>query len=842
MPRRLLFALAAVLSTAADPRVRTDAYGDPLPPGATARLGSTRFRAEVIVSLAYTPDGKTLIAASLKDIVFWDAATGRELLRLRAAGRQVTGLALSPDGKTIACGSMDEKFKHSLQLWDVAKQEKVFEQLGPRSHGLRWSGDSKTLAQECGDGKVHLWDVPARKELRQFQAGATNGVDFSSRDTIALSADGRTLAAKRPDGSVRVWAADTGEERMTTPVAQGYIVPLALTDDGGTLAVGRQRAGVEIWDVKAEKQVRTIAKEVADPSWLRFRAGGKELLAGGRERFGVWDVESGKQVAGPDKPTDCGAVAAVSPDDRRLASRVASGTVVGFWDFATGEKAEATEGHSGPGGAVAWSPDGATIATCGPTGGLWLWDTATGKPLLRQFGPKEYTRHVAFISGGRELVTAPLDNTLRVFDARSGEERRRIPLLPDGAAKPVRSVDRLETNDDGTMIIASGRENDTGVKTPVRWTTAWESATGKPVFTWSGESRDTPVAPAPDRSWVVWSDQSSQQFSSKGPSSFAIKDARTGRILRTMADAAPITIPVALSPDGRLVASEHARHGSIMFSENGGISGLVAPFTVRVWDVATGKQVCELPMTAETPSAAFAPDGRLLAVRSEAGVEFYDALNGRKVGHNEVATGRMAIAFSRDGRRMVTGMPDGTLLVWDLSAVREKVRQPAGNVGAEAAWADLADADPAKALPAVAALAGQPEKAVLLLKGRLKPASAVAEADVKRLIADLDAGAFAARDKATKQLEELAEQAEPYLRKAIEAGPTAEANRRIGDILDRTAGPVMSPDRLRATRAVQVLELIGTPDARGLLREWAAGGADARLTREASAALRRLER
>jgi len=115
----------------------------------------------------------------------------------------------------------------------------------------------------------------------------------------------------------------------------------------------------------------------------------------------------------------------------------------------------------------------------------------------------------------------------------------------------------------------------------------------------------------------------------------------------------------------------------------------------------------------------------------------------------------------------------------------------------------------------------------------------VPKARLQQLLADLDAAAFAQREAASRQLADLEEQAEPALQAALAANPSAEQRRRLEELL---AAPrvVRSPEKLRVLRAIQVLEQIGTAEARRVLEALARGAADARPTQDARSVLQRL--
>jgi hypothetical protein len=128
---------------------------------------------------------------------------------------------------------------------------------------------------------------------------------------------------------------------------------------------------------------------------------------------------------------------------------------------------------------------------------------------------------------------------------------------------------------------------------------------------------------------------------------------------------------------------------------------------------------------------------------------------------------------------------------------------------------------------------------VALLKDRLQPADAADPRLVARLIAALDGELFAVRQRASAELEKLGDSAHGALVRSLAASPSPELRRRIEALLGTNGGRIKSPTTLRGLRAVEVLDHLGTPEARALLRELAKGAADAHLTTAAQAALDR---
>jgi hypothetical protein len=111
---------------------------------------------------------------------------------------------------------------------------------------------------------------------------------------------------------------------------------------------------------------------------------------------------------------------------------------------------------------------------------------------------------------------------------------------------------------------------------------------------------------------------------------------------------------------------------------------------------------------------------------------------------------------------------------------------------------------------------------------------------VAQLIAELDDPQFPVRQKATQQLAQLHDRVAGELARALEAKPPPELRRRLEDLLQRVRRHQLPAETVRALRAVEVLETIGTPQARQQLEDLARGVPAARLTREARAALVRL--
>src|SRR5262249_54966475 len=136
-----------------------------------------------------------------------------------------------------------------------------------------------------------------------------------------------------------------------------------------------------------------------------------------------------------------------------------------------------------------------------------------------------------------------------------------------------------------------------------------------------------------------------------------------------------------------------------------------------------------------------------------------------------------------------------------------------------------------------------PKEAVEFIKGRLPVVKEDEAKRITRLIAELDSDEFEVREKATAALQALGWKAEPELRRYLEAKPTVEAGRRVQQLLTalrKDGKPMATPGERQMVRLLEVLEHIGTPEAKQLLVDLAERGQGTGIRREAKSSLERL--
>ncbi|MGC4123208.1 MAG: protein kinase [Myxococcales bacterium] len=454
--------------------------------------------------LAFSADGKVLASASTDGSGnLWDPVQGRRLVRLEGHGDSVTAVALSPDSRIAATGSDDR----TVRLWSVPEGQPLatFSSSAAAIYAVAFSPDGRALAVGGEERAVRLLSVPDGRPLLSL-AGHRDSVL-----SLVFSADGSLLASLGVDGT-RVWDARAGVTLAAVAGLGGQDRGVAFSPDGRTLALAGDGRAVRLFKVGGDPRRAPLAGHTDAVNDLAFTPDGKRLVTSGYDRvIRVWDVASHRTVAlleghgagvfglamSPDgkKVASCAAdltmktwdldsgkeqlsaplgerpyALAWSPDGALIASGGVQG-VARLRDARTGAVVAELAGHEGPITRLRFSPDGALLATSGVDGKVRLWDVARRSLVKTVDAHGDWAWGVSFSGDGKTLVTAGKDGLAKLFDVETGRELKRFSahgrwvndarLSPDGRFLATGGDDRtarlfdLQTGAERLVLRAS---------------------------------------------------------------------------------------------------------------------------------------------------------------------------------------------------------------------------------------------------------------------------------------------------------------------------------------------------------------------------------------------------
>jgi WD40 repeat protein len=822
----LFLATAHSAALAADGR--KDIYGDPLPPGAIARMGTVRWRIPpgVSDSSCWFINDRTLITGSIgHDWWAWDARTGR-----------ITG-----------------------RVW---KKIQTTEHLGGWVASNGFSFDGAIAALGTTDGVVETYDLISGAQLKSWHGheGAVRSIAFSQK--------GERVATRSVDGSVRIWNARTARlvARIVAPTSGHPGGPdqfnaLAVSPDGNLLAwagVGADRA-IHLFDVVSGRERDRIRNAGPEVHCVAFSPNGNFLAFAAAERpLRLWDVVRSREVWKSKREASSGSLEHVwllfSRDGRWLAASQSYSAVILF-DVATGEALWNAGERGGNAGQIAFAPDSKSIAALGALQDrtIYRYDVRSGRQITDggHFGSVD---HLWFTSDGRSCVTSARDGVLRVWDPDSGKLVRTRPdsgfsiqaitadgepLILDGVLgslhlydfmagkdrwrfKPHSVTDAAALAPNGRDVITSGLD-EKGKDNLVQTISVWDSLARKER--WSASIAERGIW-----AFVYSSDGRALLCPSASGEAVLRFNSVTGRQLSARSLNKDLGLPLAVSPDRR----------TIVFVDGGGLA---------LFETLTLEQRCRLTSKGVPNTAAFSSDGTLLAAGWGDFValdtvygawQVWDARSGRTVAHGVGQWGPVcSVVLSPDGRCLATGSDDTTALVWNLPAAKPPATAPRA-LDLEPLWNALASRDAAEAYRAMGQLIAVPDQTLSLFRAKLQPTLPPDSRHLSDLVSNLNSASFAARERATARLASAGPPAVAFLRRVQAEVRSPEVRHRIAHILAKIEDGTSSPEELRMVRAIEVLEQIGTEGAKRVLAKLATGASTAPVTCEASDSLLRV--
>jgi WD40 repeat protein len=483
----------------------------------------------------------------------------------------------------------------------------------------------RTILTGGYDHAARLWDVGGMPLGDPWQHQSAVG-------SVKFSPDGRSALILGYGGVARIWDVATGKPVGEPLPHKPFVRSAAWSPDGRTVLTCGTDGSVWLWNAATREPVlkgfqahgKPLTHE-GDIHVTAFSPDGKTFVTGSNDHTArLWDAATGRAIGTPMQHQDRVIVAAFSPDGKTILTASFDHSAR-LWDAGSGKPRMQPMWHPGGLYAATFSPDGKMILTGGGERVGRLWEAATGRPLGSALPHRGGISVVGFSPDGRVALTGSSDNTARIWDVATG--------LPVGG--PLRHQGFLQDagfRPDGRFVLTGSYDNSARL---------WDASAG------------------PIPTLLRHEDVTREQAVELEPMM-----SRRAPALRSVG---LITVAV-FSPDGRIVVT-------------GDWNG-----TARVWDVATGKPLGK-PLKHRDPimAAAFHAEGKTILIgtgRREFPideVESRDVIRRGEARLWNIADSALlpfsialpdriqALAYSPDGRKILTGSADHTARLWDAA-------------------------------------------------------------------------------------------------------------------------------------------------------------------------------
>ena len=515
--------------------------------------------------------------------------------------------------------------------------------VGINSVALSPDGALMAVATES---EIHVWKVSNGQLFAIFQ-GHTDLVW-----AVAFSPDGRTLASAGADQTIRIWDLETLHYRQILEGHTNWIWSIAFAPDGGTDGVtlfsGSEDGAIRQWDL-VSGQCRRIFHHSAAVFAVAVDAAGALLAATGvNGAIQIWHTQTAESIKTLTAPIVGAAgerenaeivTLAFSPDGALIASGGHDGAVR-VWDVQMGRLVQALHGHTRRISTVRFTPDGGLIVSSSYDETIRLWDAHSGQLRHLLHKHSQAVRALAVSRDGQTLISGSYDQTIRIWHLPSGQVLNTL----HGYTQEVRTV---AVSPDGSTLASGGADQTVRI---------WDAATGQLRHTGRGHRR-----------WVqalAFSPNGEFLASGSYDRTVCIWDAATGQLLRTLEGPARWVWSVTYSPDGTRLAA-------------GAADGVITLWDARTWQILhrfTGH-------TRGVWAVAFNPSGALLASASEDGtVRLWDTATSQErhllLGHSASVHN---VAFGAAGKTLFSADEEGAICVWNsATGARQTTLRPTG--------------------------------------------------------------------------------------------------------------------------------------------------------------------
>lgn len=765
-------------------------------------------------------------------------------------GSRILCLAYAPDGNTLVGGGGNDP----VRLWNPKTGDLLRELGEPWVHALAFSPSGETLLYGGYSKVVRLWNFRLNKETGRLEGHK------AAIKAIAVAPDASLIATGSQDGVVALWEMNTKSKWRDLPGHTDEVNALVYftdKDGNGLLASAGSDRTIIVWNTSADPP--TVKHKIdagAGVFALAASEDGKTLYSAGDDHLmRRWDATTGKP-AGTFKGHD-GAVVSLFLQRDTLISASLDRTVR-IWDINTNKQIRALPLAPGDAEALAVSRNGVFLATGGTNNTIRIFEAANLKEI--SFGPGVSSGLVSSVLSpdDRRLACATADGQIVVWDAQAGT------LLKQWNAKQSADVLLAFAPDSKTLVSASNvvRIWDTERAVEIaRLPTQANHVVLALAFSPDGKTLGLGHHGGEINLWdvkgkksagafryagalqaIAWSPDG-KKLAAAGGAKVLVWDVSTGDLVKSFdVKEGPVTFPIlvaslAFGPDSKTLAA--GGWDSIIRIYNLAAKNPTAAHSVRL---CTGHH-------SAVHAVAFSHDGRCLVSGSfDRSCRLWEAFSGKQIALFKGHVGEVrGVAFARDGRSVFSGGSDTVGYQWNVPDLLPNGKLPdlTLTVGElDEAWTTLLTEDTALGHKTMWECIASGKQAAPHFSKKID-ACLIDPARVKKLFRDLDSTQFSTRMLAMTELPKFGRWMEGRLDAAIVDPPSLEYKRRaemLKEKLNVTNSPPLAQERMRIRRVMLMCEQVGGPDAVTALRKLAERGPEEDIREEAELSLRRMKK